>query len=550
LPRERPGEPGLSHFRQSLIAGTVTATQNDRMTAAVVAHESQATDLEVVEAARLRVQQLLDAGLGDDASQFCERVARMLSAACQVSLAFVAVPDECDAERSVTLAAAAHGATVANFGYRMSGSPCALVYDNEMRYFERDVRALFPDDPDLARLRAEAYLGLPLHSPRGAPIGLLVLLNDAPFAQPRYAMELLRALGPHVGARLERERGARETARSEALLRGLMHHSPVAMAVVQFDAPYRIFEFNAHFTRLFGWHREDVATLTEWWPLAYPEPAYRARALTAWQQTLDALRLDPLARQRGIFAEVSCRDGSRREVEIDCSRYGDRALFILHDMVERRTLESAFLEASQRERARLASEVHDGLGQQLTGLSLLASAIASQAQRNERLDPAALQRLAAIASDAVMQCRAVSHGLMPLNEARGNLAGALASLAASVDGNRCAVGFAHEASADLALPPESCDHLYRIAQEALTNALRHAQARTIRLRLRVSAREVSLEVSDDGRGPGPQQGNGLGLQTMRFRAAALRGRLSIHAAERGGTVVRCTCPNRPVSRAT
>jgi signal transduction histidine kinase len=237
-------------------------------------------------------------------------------------------------------------------------------------------------------------------------------------------------------------------------------------------------------------------------------------------------------------------------VEIECSRYGDRALFVLHDMVERRTLESAYLEASQRERARLASEVHDGLGQQLTGLSLLASGIAAQAQRDERVEPAALQRLAAIASDAVMQCRAVSHGLMPLNEARGNLAGALAALADSVDHSSCAVRFTHETSAELGLPAESCDHLYRIAQEALTNALRHAQASTIRLRLRVNAREASLEISDDGRGPGRAQGSGLGLQTMRFRAAALRGRLSIHAADGGGTVVRCTCPNRPVSRVT
>lgn len=520
------------------------------MTRAVIAQEPGAADLALIESARLQVQQLLDAGLGDDVAQFCGRVAQMLSAACDVSLAFVAVPDECNPDRSMTLGAASHGTPVDNFSYRMSGSPCALVYGSQMRYFERDVRALFPDDPDLIQLRAETYLGLPLQSPRGTPIGLLVLLNDAPLPQPRHAMELLRAMGPHVGALLERERAQREMSRSEALLRGLMHHSPVAMAVVQFDAPYRIFELNAHFTRLFGWRRDEVKTLTEWWPLAYPDPAYRARALTAWQQTLDALRLDPMARQRGIFAEVQCRDGSRREVEIDCSRYGDRALFILHDMVERRTLESAFLEASQRERARLASEVHDGLGQQLTGLSLLASGIAAQAQRNERVDPAALQRLAAIAADAVTQCRAVSHGLMPLNEARGNLAGALASLADSVDRSSCAVSFAHEAAAELALPPESSDHLYRIAQEALTNALRHAQARAIRLRLRVSTREASLEISDDGRGPGPAQGGGLGLQTMRFRAAALRGRLSIHAADRGGTVVRCTCPNRPVSRAT
>lgn len=520
------------------------------MTAVAALQDTEATDLELIETARRHVQQLLDAGLGDNSARFCQRVAELLSGACNVAMAFVATPDECDTDTARTQGAASHGRAVDNFAYRISGSPCALVYGGELHYFDRDVRARFPDDADLAVLHADSYLGLPLQSPQGKPIGLLVLLHDAPLPRPRFAMELLRTIGPHVGAALERERAARELQRGEALLRGLMQHSPVAMAVVQFDAPYRIFALNEHFTRLFGWRSADVATLTEWWPLAYPDPAYRARALTIWERTLDALRLDPLARQRGLLAEVRCCDGSRREVEIDCSRYGDRALFILHDLAERRSLESAFLEASQRERERLASEVHDGLGQQLTGLSLLATAVASQAQRGERVDAEALQRLATIASDAVTQCRAVSHGLMPLNDARGNLAGALETLAASVDRSTTTVSFMLDADAPLALPAESCDHLYRIAQEALTNALRHAQASQIRLRLRVGTFEVELEVSDDGRGPGTEGGGGLGLQTMRFRAAALRGRLSIHPGEAGGTVLRCTCPNRGVSRAS
>lgn len=520
------------------------------MTAVAAMQDTEATDLELIETARRHVQQLVDAGLGDNSAQFCQRVAEMLSDACDVARAFVATPDECDAQLACTHGAASRGRAIDNFQYRLSGTPCALVYGGELQYFASDVRERFPDDPDLAALRADSYLGLPLQSPQGKPIGLMVLLHDAPLPRPRFAMALLRTIGPHVGAALERERAAREQQRGEALLRGLMQHSPVAMAVTEFDAPYRIFELNEHFTRLFGWRSADVATLTDWWPLAYPDPVYRARMLTVWERALDALRLDPLARQRGLFAEVRCRDGSRREVEIDCSRYGDRALFILHDLAERRTLESAFLEASQRERERLASEVHDGLGQQLTGLSLLATAIAAQAQRGERVDVESLQRLAIIASDAVSQCRTVSHGLMPLNEARGNLAGALDSLAASVNGATTAVSFALEDNAPLALPPESCDHLYRIAQEALTNALRHAQATRIQLTLRIGSYELELEISDDGRGPGAQNSGGLGLQTMRFRAAALRGRLSIHAAKQGGTVLRCTCPNRSVSRAT
>jgi signal transduction histidine kinase len=522
------------------------------MTSVAALQDTEATELELIETARRDVQRLLDASLGDSSARFCQRVAEMLSGTCGVSRALVATPDESDAGIARTQGAASRGRAIDNFCYRITGSPCALVYGGELQYFASNVRDHFPEDADLEALRAESYLGLPLQSPQGEPIGLLVLLHDAPLPCPRFAKELLRTIGPHVGAALERERAARELQRGEALLRGLMQHSPVAMAVTQFEAPYRIFELNNHFTRLFGWRGADVATLTDWWPLAYPDPTYRARALAAWERALDALRLDPLARQRGLFAEVQCRDGSAREVEIDCSRYGDRALFILHDLAERRTLESAYLEASQRERERLASEVHDGLGQQLTGLSLMASAIAAQAQRGERVDAGSLQRLALIASDAVTQCRAVSHGLMPLNEARGNLAGALAALATSVNSGTTAVSFALEADATLALPPESSDHLYRIAQEALTNALRHAQATRIQLRLRVSDYEVELEIGDDGRGPaaGLQTSSGLGLQTMRFRAAALRGRLSIQAAKQGGTVLRCTCPNRGVNRAT
>jgi signal transduction histidine kinase len=101
------------------------------------------------------------------------------------------------------------------------------------------------------------------------------------------------------------------------------------------------------------------------------------------------------------------------------------------------------------------------------------------------------------------------------------------------------------------LPADSRDHLYRIAQEALSNALRHARARHIELRLVTTPMQVTLEIRDDGQGWRPSlERSGLGLHTMRFRAAALRGRLVTEFIEGGGTTVRCTCPNRRLSRAS
>jgi signal transduction histidine kinase len=96
------------------------------------------------------------------------------------------------------------------------------------------------------------------------------------------------------------------------------------------------------------------------------------------------------------------------------------------------------------------------------------------------------------------------------------------------------------------VPLAACNHLYRIAQEALSNAVRHSGARTVRVELRTDRERLRLRVSDDGCGFGKQHGqhSGMGLRTMRHRASAIGARLSIAAGRHGGTIVTCDCPNR------
>lgn len=502
-----------------------------------------------LEAARSRLQHLLEQG-PDSGPDFFGRVAATLSEACGARHALIACTNARDSTLLVTVGAAHDGRRVDDFQYRLAGGPCESVFGRGLQYFPQDLQKLFPDDPDLAKMQAECYLGLPLYSRRGEPVGLVALLHDGPLQDATFAAELLRQIAPHVGAALEREIGERVLRESEALLRGLMQHSPVAMAIVGLDPPHEIFAVNAHFEQLLGYDAAVLRHLADWWPRAYPNPDYRARALAAWAESLRAMSAGTATQAPPVAAEIRCADGSRRDVEIHAGRYGDRILCVLYDAGERRRLERAYLEASQRERERLAVEVHDGLGQQLTGLSLLASGIAAQAARGEPVEAEALERLAEIAASAVTQCRAVSHGLMPLNEARGDLAGALRSLAASVQVEGVSVECRIGCSAELLLPAESRDHLYRIAQEALSNALRHARARRIEIRLVTTPLQVAVEVRDDGEGWRPAlERSGLGLHTMRFRAAALRGRLVTESVEGGGTTVRCTCPNRRISRA-
>jgi signal transduction histidine kinase len=93
---------------------------------------------------------------------------------------------------------------------------------------------------------------------------------------------------------------------------------------------------------------------------------------------------------------------------------------------------------------------------------------------------------------------------------------------------------------------EAKGQLYRIAQEALNNALKHSGARVVQIQLRIDRRKVSLRIGDDGHGIGSAMppSSGMGLQTMRDRAAAIGGRLSISANGASGTMIGCECHNR------
>lgn len=215
---------------------------------------------------------------------------------------------------------------------------------------------------------------------------------------------------------------------------------------------------------------------------------------------------------------------------------------------ERKRLERALLEAAAAERGRLAKELHDGLGQELTGFALLADGLAKQIERSGSPVPRELERLASMARDAIMTCRDIARGLSPLSGTRSGLTEALRDLTDRVNGPPGPrVSLCVELHHPLTTSREVSEHLYRIAQEGLTNAMKHARAETVEIRLDVDAHTVRMRVLDDGVGlPDPAAGSsGLGLKTMRDRAAAIGGRLSVVARHERGTAVICEAPQGP-----
>ncbi len=337
---------------------------------------------------------------------------------------------------------------------------------------------------------------------------------------------------------------------SEQKLRGLFDTSPLGFVLNDLGSG-RYLEYNAAFARITGYSAAELAGLT-YWDLTPPE--YHAAEAAA----LDALS------EHGAYGpyqkEYVRKDGTRvplllRGQRLRLADGRDCIWSIVEDISERRRLEHAVLDAANREQVRLGHDLHDGVGQELTGLALLAAALATAVRRGHVASASELAEIETLARRAADGCRALSHGLAPLHYADGRLIPALEELVSLSAGAAVPVALTVVANAPLRLSASRAYNLYRIAQEAIANARRHAAAHHIRVVLEVDAEAVRLEVSDDGRGLGerPPQSTGIGLSIMRFRAEAMGAELAIGRGAAGGTQVVCRCPQedphrRPAAR--
>lgn len=223
-------------------------------------------------------------------------------------------------------------------------------------------------------------------------------------------------------------------------------------------------------------------------------------------------------------------------------------LIFSEDITDRKELELAILESTTREQHRFGRDLHDGLGQDLTALSMLAAALAESESRTGKANPEASANLARLAQRAIATCRATAHGLSPLEYSENNLVLALNELLALQVGafgveTKLDVSRDGQLKLDLAVQ----EHLYRIAQEAVANARRHARAKSISVRLHIEETRVRMEVLDDGIGLGgpARRGPGIGLRVMGVRAALIGARLAVGPGPRAGTLVTVECPQSP-----
>ena len=242
------------------------------------------------------------------------------------------------------------------------------------------------------------------------------------------------------------------------------------------------------------------------------------------------------------------RDGSQFSGEVlsaGIELSGERKiLVVVQDVSERKQLESEIIEIADRERRRLGADLHDGIGQELTGISLMLRSLAKRAGVAAFDGARDLNEIIALVNHAIQSTRQMALGISPVTLERGGLLPALQSLVGwARDSYNLHVRLRLSVRSPLRIGESAAAHLHLITQEAINNAVRHGRARSVIVSLRTSRTLLSLSVTDDGVGiaENPARGAGMGLKLMEYRSAVIGGVMRIKRLPGGGTRIRTVC---------
>ncbi|MEM6785304.1 MAG: PAS domain S-box protein [Bacteroidota bacterium] len=389
------------------------------------------------------------------------------------------------------------------------------------------------------------------------PMEAYVAVRSGPFSED--APIVLSALADLLAAARAQREAARDLQRSEAQSRAILQAT--VEGIITIDERGVILTLNPAAERIFGYAAEEVTGRNV--KVLMPPP-YREEHdgyVAAYRET---------GRRRiiGIGREVSGRrkDGSTFPMELSVSEVrthdGMRTFTgLVRDVSARRELEAEVLRIADEERRRIGQDLHDGLGQMLTGTHLIARGLARQLEASGSTQAADATELAGLIKDADGYARALARGLVPVELEAHGLAAALKRLAANAErlfGVVCTFDFVGSRAGDIGEAPEvpSAAHLFRIAQEAVSNAVQHGRAAHVAITLAIGTDQVRLRVDDDGVGigetirsggaaqPRAEANRGMGVRIMNYRARIAQGALEIRPGTTRGTTVLCTIPVR------
>lgn len=321
-------------------------------------------------------------------------------------------------------------------------------------------------------------------------------------------------------------------------------HAVMDTAVVgifTLDQRGNVLALNPAAARIFGYSPEELVGRNISRLMASPDQAphddFLAHYLHARDTQVMGVRSEVLGRRK---------DGRGITLELSVSEFSDRGqrqfIALLRDMTVRKRLERELLEVGERERQRIGHDLHDGLGQQLHGLSYLAALLEKDLREEASPHAAEAGQLKKYLDEALEMNRNVVNGLQPVKSLPEGLMIALRELAGRTRG-LYRIDCRFDCRSPVLISGQSAaTHLYRIAQEAVNNAVKHGKPTRVCIKLAATRQRIILGVRDNGVGIRRKMGRdgGMGLHIMQYRADALSGSLAVQQHPHGGTVVVCT----------
>ena len=215
-----------------------------------------------------------------------------------------------------------------------------------------------------------------------------------------------------------------------------------------------------------------------------------------------------------------------------------RTALLEKEVADRARLEREVIDICAREQRRIAYDLHDGVGQQLVGIALCAKLLEEQLRGERPSEANKAGMIVKLVNDAARQARLTARNLEGADGV-GDLKTALQSLAISMSRNCSVKATVTAEGSSLPISPPVAAQLYRIAQEAVHNAVEHGAAREVQINLAFNHETMVLTIRDNGKGfPSNANGKGMGLRIMRYRAQCIGGSCDVQSSSEG-TVVRC-----------
>jgi two-component system sensor kinase FixL len=315
-------------------------------------------------------------------------------------------------------------------------------------------------------------------------------------------------------------------------------------AIITINARGVIETVNEATVRIFGYTREEMVGQNV--SLLMPSP-YREQH----DQYLDNYHRTGERKIIGIGREALAqrKDGSLFPIDLSVGQVelpqGRIYTGIIRDLSDRKALEEKILTISEEEQSRIGQDIHDDLCQQLAAIGCLAKVVYQRLTASNVPEALQLAEITRLITQANARAREMSRGLMPVVLDSEGLMAALADLASSTERIfRVSCPFRCDPPVQVG-DNKMATQFYRIAQEAVANAIKHSRADRIEIGLALSQGMITLSIRDNGIGipdHSPSKGTGMGLLTMSHRARMMGGTLSVEPDRFGGTIVRCTAP--------